>query len=63
MNATVKLEDIKDVLKNKEQIFGGKYLILLPEEHMSLMDWDVRPPNSKSALAGGRRDSFQDGRT
>ena len=50
MNATVKPEDIKEVLQNKEQIFGGKYLILLPEEHMSLMDWDGQDHHTRKVL-------------
>lgn len=53
MNATVKPEDIKEVLQNKEQIFGGKYLILLPEEHMSLMDWDGQDHQTRKVLLQG----------
>lgn len=53
LNATVKPEDIKEVLQNKEQIFGGKYLILLPEEHMSLMDWDGQDHQTRKVLLQG----------
>jgi hypothetical protein len=53
MNATVNPEDIKSVLHNKEQLFGGKYLILLPEEHMSLMDWDSQDHQTRKVLLQG----------
>ncbi len=51
--ATVKPEDIKSVLLNKAQIFAGKYLILLPEEHMSLMDWDGQDHQTRKVLLQG----------
>ena len=53
MNATVNPEDIKSVLQNKEQLFGGKYLVLLPEEHMSLMDWDGQDHQTRKVLLQG----------
>jgi ABC-type lipoprotein export system ATPase subunit len=40
MNITVSLDEIIKVLKEKESIFGGKYLLVLPEERWCLMDWD-----------------------
>ena len=39
MNAVVNPEDIKNVLLNDLR-FKGKYLIILAEENLSLMDWD-----------------------
>jgi energy-coupling factor transporter ATP-binding protein EcfA2 len=53
MNATVDPEDIKRVLRNKEQIFGGKYLILLPEEHTSLMEWNGQDHQTRKVLLQG----------
>ncbi len=40
MSATVDPSEIKRVLHNKEKIFKGKYLIILAEEHLSLLDWN-----------------------
>lgn len=39
-NIYVKLEEIRDVLKKKPDLFGGKYLLVLPEEGWSLISWD-----------------------
>lgn len=38
-NITVKFDEIISTLKDKESIFGGKYLLVLPEEMWCLMDW------------------------
>jgi energy-coupling factor transporter ATP-binding protein EcfA2 len=38
--ATVSPNDIKDILTSKESLFKGQYLILLPDEHLSVLDWD-----------------------
>jgi len=38
-NITVSLDEIIEVLKNKESIFAGKYLLVLPEEGWSSINW------------------------
>jgi AAA domain len=53
MNATVDPAEIKAILQNKAQLFEGKYLILLPEEHMSLMDWDGQHHQTRKVLLQG----------
>jgi hypothetical protein len=53
MNATVDPAAIKAILQNKAQLFEGKYLILLPEEHMSLMDWDGQHHQTRKVLLQG----------
>jgi len=53
MNATVDPPAIKTILQNKAQLFGGKYLVLLPEEHMSLMDWDGQDHQTRKVLLQG----------
>lgn len=53
MNATVDPAAIKNILQNKAQLFEGKYLILLPEEHMSLMDWDGQDHQTRKVLLQG----------
>src|ERR1039458_3539600 len=52
-NATVNPGDIKDVLRTKDQMFRGKYLIVLPEEGMSLMDWDGQYHQTRKTLLQG----------
>lgn len=53
MNATVNPTEVKDILRNKGQIFSGKYLVLLPEEHMSLLDWDGQDHHTRKLLLQG----------
>lgn len=53
MNATVNPGQIKEVLGNKESIFRGKYLIVLAEEHTSLMDWDGQDHLTRKVLLQG----------
>jgi DNA repair exonuclease SbcCD ATPase subunit len=53
MNATVNPTEVKDLLRNKGQIFAGKYLVLLPEEHMSLLDWDGQDHHTRKLLLQG----------
>jgi energy-coupling factor transporter ATP-binding protein EcfA2 len=52
-NATVSPADIKKVLRDKDQLFKGKYLIALPEENMSLMDWDGQYHQTRKTLLQG----------
>jgi len=52
-NATVDPARIKSILQNKAQLFDGKHLILLPEEHMSLMDWDGQDHQTRKVLLQG----------
>ncbi|OYT33281.1 hypothetical protein B6U96_16480 [Archaeoglobales archaeon ex4484_92] len=40
MNITVSLDEIIEVLDKKKSIFGGKYMLVLPEERWCLIDWD-----------------------
>lgn len=40
INITVTLEQVKRVLADKESIFGGKYMLVLPEEGWCLINWD-----------------------
>lgn len=40
MNITVSLDEIIKVLDKKKSIFGGKYMLVLPEERWCLIDWD-----------------------
>jgi len=40
MNITVSLDEIINVLDKKKSIFGGKYMLVLPEERWCLIDWD-----------------------
>ena len=53
MNATVNPGQIKEVLDNKESIFRGKYLIVLAEEHTSLMEWDGQDHLTRKVLLQG----------
>ena len=53
MNATVDPTEIKRILQNKAQLFEGRYLILLPEEHLSLMDWDGQDHQTRKLLLQG----------
>ena len=53
MNATVDPSKIKEVLVNKERIFKGKYLIVLPEEHLSLLEWDGQDHHTRKLLLQG----------
>ena len=53
MNATVNPIEVKDILRNKGQIFAGKYLVLLPEEHMSLLEWDGQDHHTRKLLLQG----------
>ncbi len=52
-NATVDPSKIKDVLKNKERIFRGRYLIVLAEEHTALLDWDGQDHLTRKILLQG----------
>ena len=40
MNITISLDEIIEVLDKKKSIFGGKYILVLPEERWCLIDWD-----------------------
>ncbi len=40
MNITVSLDEIIEVLNKKKSIFGGKYMLVLPEERWNLIDWN-----------------------
>ena len=53
MNATVDPGEIKEILRNKSQIFAGKYLVLLPEEHLSLLEWDGQDHQTRKLLLQG----------
>ena len=53
MNATVDPGKIKDVLRNKEQLFKGKYLIVLAEENTSLMAWNNQYHQTRKVLLQG----------
>jgi len=39
-NITVSLTQIIDILKNRASIFDGKYMLVLPEDGWSIIDWD-----------------------
>ncbi len=51
--ATVSPTDIKKVLDAKESIFKGRYLIVLPDEHLSLLDWDSQDHLTRKLLLRG----------
>jgi len=53
LNATVDPSKIKEVLQNKSRIFAGKYLILLPEEHLCLLEWDGQDHLTRKLLLQG----------
>jgi len=53
MTATVDPGKIKEVLQNKEQVFGGKYLIVLAEEYLSLLNWDGQDHLTRKILLQG----------
>ena len=53
MNATVDPSKIKAVLENKQRVFGRKYLIVLPEEHLSLLDWNGQDHQTRKTLLQG----------
>jgi hypothetical protein len=53
MNATVDPGKIKEILRNKEQLFKGKYLIALAEENTSLMDWNNQHHQTRKILLQG----------
>lgn len=51
--ATVSPADIKAVLRNKASIFEGRYLIVLPDEHLSLLEWDGQDHLTRKLLLQG----------
>jgi hypothetical protein len=51
--ATVSPTSIKDILNAKESIFKGKYLIALPEENLSLLEWDGQDHLTRKLLLQG----------
>ena len=51
--ATISPVDIKNVLTAKESIFKGEYLIVLPDEHLSLLDWDGQDHLTRKNLLRG----------
>lgn len=51
--ATVSPADIKSVLQSKESIFKGRYLIVLPDEHLSLLEWDGQDHLTRKLLLQG----------
>ena len=53
INATVDPSQIKDVLRMKGQIFRGKYLIVLAEEYVSLLDWNGQDHQTRKVLLQG----------
>ncbi len=53
MNATVDPGKIKEVLRNKEKLFKGKYLIVLAEENTSLMAWNNQYHQTRKVLLQG----------
>lgn len=53
MNATVDPGKIKEVLRNKERLFKGKYLIVLAEESTSLMAWNNQYHQTRKVLLQG----------
>jgi predicted ABC-type transport system involved in lysophospholipase L1 biosynthesis ATPase subunit len=53
MNATVDPGKIKEILRNKEQLFKGKYLIVLAEENTSLMAWNNQYHHTRKVLLQG----------
>jgi hypothetical protein len=52
-NATVDPGKIKEILRNKEQLFKGKYLIVLAEENTSLMGWNNQYHQTRKMLLQG----------
>jgi len=58
MTATVDPGQIKDVLHNKEGIFKGKYLIVLAEEHLGLLDWNGQDHLTRKVLLQGTDSVF-----
>jgi hypothetical protein len=52
-NATVDPGKIKEVLRNKEQLFKGKYLVVLAEENTSLMGWNNQYHQTRKMLLQG----------
>jgi energy-coupling factor transporter ATP-binding protein EcfA2 len=53
MNATVDPAQIKEVLRNNEAMFKGKYLLVLEEEYVPLMDWDGQDHLTRKVLLQG----------
>jgi energy-coupling factor transporter ATP-binding protein EcfA2 len=53
MNATVDPSEIKRVVHNNEKIFKGKYLIVLAEEHLGLLDWNGQDHLTRKILLQG----------
>ena len=53
MNATVDPARIKDVLVAKADIFKDRYLIVLPEEHLSLLQWNGQDHQTRKLLLQG----------
>jgi len=53
INATIDPSKIKEVLTNKERIFKGKYLVVLAEEHLSLLDWNGQDHLTRKLLLQG----------
>jgi len=51
--ATVNPSNIKEVLENKERIFKGKYIIVLPEENLGLLNWDGQDHLTRKLLLQG----------
>ena len=57
-NATVDPNEIKKVLENKGSIFKGKYLIILAEEHLGLLDWNGQDHLTRKLLVSGAHSIF-----
>jgi len=57
-NATVDPNEIKKVLENKSSIFKGKYLIVLAEEHLGLLDWNGQDHLTRKLLVSGAHSIF-----
>lgn len=50
LNAVIDSVEIKSTLENKSSIFKGKYLIVMAEENLSLMDWNSQSHGIRKQL-------------
>jgi len=50
MTAVVRHSDISDILESKRKIFKNKYMVILAEEYLSLIDWDSQDHNIRKVL-------------
>lgn len=50
MNITISFKEILEILESKKSIFGGKYLLVLPDDRWNLIDWNNQDHLTRKTL-------------